>query len=283
MKIFQKKKEKKPDREPEVQVPVGDIDPFFREVDIEFLVHELKDPIAVIETGLRTLLERKEKFGPLSEKQERTLKRTLRNSRKARGMLNHLLEIGRSQSGCFDSSRFKPFDAAFRTLSDALETTVWGVFEKFCSIGDRDEASAFLDRCGIHLSIEPEVRNVEMVQDETKFCQIVGNLLKNALHHRKERVAIRMRHEGERLFVEITDDGPGIDPEHHQLIFQRYTRLKECRLMPRSGHGLGLAGARIMARRMGGDIFVESRRGKGTTFRLVLPMDDEESHKNTDQ
>ncbi|MGD2097594.1 MAG: hypothetical protein PVG35_08445, partial [Desulfobacterales bacterium] len=53
---------------------------FFRDIEIEFLVHELKDPIAIIETGLRTLLERQDKFGPLSERQQNTLKRTLRNS-----------------------------------------------------------------------------------------------------------------------------------------------------------------------------------------------------------
>ena len=39
---------------------------FFREIQIEFLLHELKDPIAIIETGARTLLEKKEKYGALS-------------------------------------------------------------------------------------------------------------------------------------------------------------------------------------------------------------------------
>ena len=74
---------------------------FFRDLEIEFLVHELKGPMAVIETGLRTLLERAEKYGPLTPRQEKILKRSLRNSRKARAMLNGLLEIGRAGSGCF--------------------------------------------------------------------------------------------------------------------------------------------------------------------------------------
>jgi signal transduction histidine kinase len=78
---------------------------FFREIEIEFLVHELKDPIAIIETGLRTLLERQDKFGTLSPRQENTLKRTLRNSKKARELLHNLLEIGRSESGCFIGER----------------------------------------------------------------------------------------------------------------------------------------------------------------------------------
>ena len=37
-------------------------DQFFREIEIQFLIHELKDPISIVETGLRTLLEKKEKF-----------------------------------------------------------------------------------------------------------------------------------------------------------------------------------------------------------------------------
>ena len=57
---------------------------FFRELEIEFLLHELKDPIAVIETGVRTLLEKREKFGSLTPRQEITLKRILRKSIKTK-------------------------------------------------------------------------------------------------------------------------------------------------------------------------------------------------------
>ena len=69
MKIFRKKKRPIPGREKRTQLPEDGSERFFREVDIEFLVHELKDPVAIIETGLRTLLERQEKYGPLTDKQ----------------------------------------------------------------------------------------------------------------------------------------------------------------------------------------------------------------------
>ncbi|MEA3437503.1 MAG: hypothetical protein U9R43_13620, partial [Thermodesulfobacteriota bacterium] len=59
---------------------------FFREIEVEFLIHELKDPVAIIETGVRTLLEKRDKFGTLSSRQEKTLKRILRNSNKTRAM-----------------------------------------------------------------------------------------------------------------------------------------------------------------------------------------------------
>jgi len=107
----------------ELQAAADAPDQFFRELEIQFLIHELKDPIAIIETGLRTLLERREKFGPLSPKQENTLKRTLRNTKKTRSMLNNLLEIGRSQSGCFICSHFRPAKSVFQTMKEALEIT----------------------------------------------------------------------------------------------------------------------------------------------------------------
>lgn len=250
----------------------GEHERFFREVEIEFLIHELKDPVAVIETGVRTILEKKEKFGPLTPRQEKILKRTLRNSNKARAMLNNLLEIGRSEAGCFFCCRFKPAASAYGVLLEVLDGLSEDVSEQFRALAEEKVVLEFLDRHGIFLSIAPALAQTELVQDETKFRQILGNLIKNALHFRKERVEIRMKLENDHVLVEVADDGPGIDPTHHQMVFERYKQVKECAISPRNGHGLGLAGALIMARRLGGDIELESTRGKGATFRLKLPI-----------
>ena len=56
--------------EQQVQKSTESPEQFFREIEIQFLIHELKDPIAIIETGLRTLLEKQNKFGALSSKQQ---------------------------------------------------------------------------------------------------------------------------------------------------------------------------------------------------------------------
>ena len=111
-----------------------------------------------------------------------------------------------------------------------------------------------------------------MFQDETKFRQIVGNLIKNALHHRKERIEIKMYRDDTHLMVDVADDGPGIAPEHHGTVFERYRQVDTCSLTPRRGHGLGLAGARIMARCLGGDIELQSQQGRGAKFILRLPL-----------
>jgi signal transduction histidine kinase len=252
----------------EVETPES----FFRDVEIEFLIHELKDPLAIIETGLRTLLERQDKYGQLEPRQEKTLKRTLRNSKKARQMLHNLLEIGRSESGCIFSCRFQPADSAYQALKDSIETVAGNVFEEFMNCDDEDDARACLSRAGILLNIDDHVINTEMFQDEVKFRQIIGNLIKNALHHRQKRVEVKVRIENDQLIADVVDDGPGIDPDHHELIFKRYAQVKECSIVPRRGHGLGLAGALILARTLGGDIKIESEPGKGATFRLNLPL-----------
>ena len=250
----------------------GDPEKFFKDIEIEFLIHELKDPISIIETGMRTLLEKQAKFGPLSPRQVRTLKRVLRNTQKARGMLYALLEIGRSESGCFDACAFKPGQAVFEVLLEALEMMAGHVYDQIDAYPDIPAQISFLKNNGIQLDIQPHVADYEMLQDETKFRQIAANLIKNALHHRHKTVAIRLDVLDDELVLEVIDDGPGVDPEDHEKVFRRYAQVKECALTPRNGHGLGLAGARIIARCLGGNIELLSQQGQGANFRLKIPV-----------
>jgi signal transduction histidine kinase len=246
---------------------------FFSELRVEFLVHELKDPIAVIETGIRALLEKTDKYGPITERQEKTLKRVLRSTRKTREMLYELLEVGRSEAGFCNCRRFSPVPVVREVLADVLDTLPGNIPEAFRSAWREEEAAAFLSGLGIRLSAAPETIGTEMEQDETKFRQIVGNLVKNGLYHRRQALEIRIEQgSSATLCVTVTDDGPGIDPKHHRMIFERYARVDECAVVDRKGHGLGLAGALALARCLGGEISIESKKGKGATFCLTLPL-----------
>lgn len=246
--------------------------PFFREVQIEFLIHEMKNPVSIIETGARTLLEKKEKCGPLSARQEKTLKRILRNVTKTRSMLNDLLEIGRSEAGCFVCCSFSPGKVCFEALMDTLEAAAGSAAEHIPRFREEKEAADFLVASGILLEFGAEIAELEMLQDEIKYRQIVGNLIKNALYHRNERIEIRIGLENDRLVVTVSDDGPGIEPKYHRMIFERYIQMGDEKALARKGHGIGLAGALICAKSMGGDIEVESEKGRGATFRLTLPI-----------
>jgi len=242
----------------------------YREIEIEFLIHELKDPVSVIETGARLLLENREKYGTLTQRQEKTLQRMLRSAKKARGMLHDILEIGRSKAGCFDSCRFMPVEAVYEVLIDSMETITGR------TISEHDRKQDGLVKCleehGIFLDIASGLIREEIEQDEVKFRQITGNLFKNALYYRSGRIEITMKKEADLLLLDVADDGPGIEPEHHQSIFKRYIKAGNDSGGSRKGHGIGLAGALVLAKCLGGDIAIESRKGKGATFKLKFPI-----------
>ena len=149
-------------------------DQFFRELEIQFLIHELKDPIAIIETGLRTLLEKRERFGPLSPKQETTLKRTLRNTKKTRSMLNNLLEIGRSQSGCFVCSHFQPAKSVFQIMKEALEIMTGPLAEEIGKYQAEQDAAELLSKMAFSLISHPRRQRPKCSRMRSNFVRSWG-------------------------------------------------------------------------------------------------------------
>ena len=245
---------------------------FFQELSVEFLIHELKDPIAVIETGAQTLLKKQDKFGSLSTRQEKIMNRIIRNARKAREMLYSLLEVGRSEAGSFACNQFKLLETTLNVLTNCLEVEHPSITDKIRQQPDMPQALSHLDIYGISLSVTPDLIQIDMHQDELKYRQIIGNLIKNALHFRREQINIKMDKNKDFLMIAVIDDGPGVEPEHCESIFKRYSQAKDCTMTPRQGHGLGLAGARIMARCLGGDIELTCNKTEGTKFQLTLPI-----------
>ena len=76
------------------------------------------------------------------------------------------------------------------------------------------------------------------------------------------------------LCVEVNDDGSGIPQDKLEAIFEPFVQVGRDFSSPQGGTGLGLAISRDLARRMGGDLLVSSRLGKGSTFTLVLRKDE---------
>jgi signal transduction histidine kinase len=101
--------------------------------------------------------------------------------------------------------------------------------------------------------------------DEERILRIGRALVENALKHTPPGTRVLLRAEGASLVV--TDDGPGIPPEHSRDVFERFYRVDGARA---SGSGLGLAIARELAEAMGGTLELESGE-RGTTFTLRLP------------
>ena len=115
--------------------------------------------------------------------------------------------------------------------------------------------------------------------DRDKLTLALHNLLGNALKYTPVggRVGVMVETQadpakGDVLLVHVSDNGIGIRPEEHELIFEQFYRAKDNRISSITGSGLGLALARQIARQHGGDITVSSELDKGSTFTLVVPL-----------
>jgi heavy metal sensor kinase len=99
------------------------------------------------------------------------------------------------------------------------------------------------------------------------------NLVHNAIRYSAEglMISLRVRRQEANAVVEVTDQGPGIAPEHQQKIFERFYRVDKARSRASGGAGLGLAIARWAIERQGGHVELESELGRGSLFRIVMP------------
>lgn len=245
---------------------------FFQEVNVEFLIHELKDPLSVIESNAQLLLNNKGAAQQRENRRRRSLQRIVRSTQKARELLAALLEVGRADSVCFNCQAFQADEVVRQSLLEAVESHAADLCEQIKSAGGIADQFSALASSGIRLEVHPSAAQHTVALDPMKFQQIVANLFKNAIAFRRRLVLIQLACKHDAVTLAVRDDGPGIAPEHHEKIFERYKQLNPWPGVARHGHGLGLAVARILARAMGGDITLESQLGHGALFRLTLPL-----------
>ena len=244
---------------------------FFREIQIELLVHDLDDPFTVIEAGMQSLLEKQDKFGSLTDPQERVLRRSLRAALRGRSMLSILLEVGRSEFGRLLLQPFHPINVLQAVVLESVE-----LIGLDFSYGSRDPDSESIDVVaalaeeGITINAPDELATLEIVQDAYFFGEIAANLIKNALRYRNQRLDIACYRAGATLVVEVADDGPGVPADKHDVIFELFAQAETA--ATRRGRGLGLAAARVLARRLGGDITLRSETRNGATFVFTVPL-----------
>lgn len=100
------------------------------------------------------------------------------------------------------------------------------------------------------------------------------NLVHNAIRYTPAggRISVTCSRRDREAVVEVCDNGEGIAPEHQANVFERFYRVDKTRSRSEGGAGLGLAIAKLAVERHGGRIELESAPGKGSTFRVLLPL-----------
>ncbi|WP_088006250.1 cell wall metabolism sensor histidine kinase WalK [Indiicoccus explosivorum] len=111
--------------------------------------------------------------------------------------------------------------------------------------------------------------------DTDKMTQVIDNIISNALKYSPEGGIVRfdVTIQNEDLIVRIADQGMGIPKENVERIFERFYRVDRARSRAMGGTGLGLAIAKEMIKFHGGNIWAESREGKGTSIFFTLPLE----------
>ncbi len=220
---------------------------------ISIATHELKTPINVI-GGYAELLETAV-YGSVSQKQQEVIASIREQTRVLTRLVNQLLDMSRLEAG---GLRVEVEGADLYALLEELRRSF--------------EPLARQKHVDLVFSTDPSTpRQVPL--DATRVReQLLGNLLSNALKFTPEGGRIRVRSWGEAdaALIEVRDTGVGIPPEKLPHIFDKFYQVgadARCK-----GAGLGLSIAREIAEAHGGHIEAESEPGRGTTFRITLPL-----------
>lgn len=241
-------------------------------IKIDLLIHDLKVPLAVLDAGLMALMSRQDKYGKITEKQERVLTRALRNTRIIQMLVNDALELGRSREGIVNVTNFVISDLIEDSLVEIFDLVDTSASENIRCCTGLKPLKEFLQGKGIVLLVEEGLWCEKLYLDQGKVTQILRNLLSNALKYRKKSVELGVEKKEECLIFTVMDDGEGIPVAHHKKIFEKYFQMDALDNLSVRGHGLGLAGVMVLVEDMGGKLSLDSDVGMGAKFVVEVPL-----------
>jgi two-component system sensor histidine kinase/response regulator len=220
---------------------------------MKMIVHDLKTPLTTV-LGTLEMLGTGD-FGAVTETQRRAIRDCEGKADELLALINDLLEIARLEEANLplEVSAVSP-----RTLVDEMMHE-WAM--RFQQEGARVTAE-----------VAPDAPRIEA--DLQLLKRVLANLLQNALTHSGHAVELRIavRREADGALFTVADNGPGIPPEYHELIFRKFERGKNPNVPRVRSSGLGLAFCRLVAEAHGGKIWVTSSEGRGSAFHLLLPL-----------
>jgi len=113
--------------------------------------------------------------------------------------------------------------------------------------------------------------------DTDKMTQVIDNILNNAIKYSPDggKITVTMKTTDDQMILSISDQGLGIPKEDLPKIFDRFYRVDKARSRAQGGTGLGLAIAKEIIKQHNGFIWAKSEYGKGSTFTIVLPYDND--------
>ncbi|MCB4756240.1 MAG: hypothetical protein LHV69_04295 [Elusimicrobia bacterium] len=226
---------------------------FFREQTMTGLTHELKSPLAAIESALDFLNEQR-KLKPSGLPPADYLEMIERNSSRLRQFVDDLLQVFRVENK----------GALLEIKPTNLGEICRQVVESYRPLAEKK---------GNRLLLEGRDQSFVVSCDAQKIEQVVSNLVSNAVKFtEKGMIRVKVEGEGDQAMVSVVDDGKGIPADEQPHVFERFYQGTAGR--GQKGTGVGLAIAKMWVDAHGGRLWVESDGpGKGSRFFFTLPLD----------
>ncbi|TRZ94951.1 HAMP domain-containing protein [bacterium] len=214
--------------------------------------HELRTPISSIKGYAETLLE-----GALEDKAnaKEFISIIYQDSNRLASLINDLLDLSKIESGKLKMS--------FAALDSVL------LIKKAVMVIDSQAKAK-----SIKLKIDISQNLPKIKADETRFSQVMINLLDNAIKYSSEggTTSIFAKVVENVLQIDISDTGIGISEEDLPRIFERFYRVDKARSRELGGTGLGLSIVKHIVSSHGGQVWVKSELGLGSTFSFTIPL-----------
>jgi len=214
--------------------------------------HELRTPLNSVINFTSFVVDGD--TGPITEEQHDLLTEVVSGSRHLLNLINDVLDMSKIEAGSLrlfieDNIDLTPILARLASTARSL------LADKPVSVTFDMPESLPLTR-----------------GDQQRILQIFLNIMSNACKFTDEgEIAVRARHDDDEIVVSISDTGPGIPEEEHDLIFEVFAQTKSG-IRQGGGTGLGMPIAKSLAEAHGGRLWFESAVGQGTTFYVALPV-----------
>ena len=221
---------------------------------MKMIVHDLKTPLTSVLATLEMLADGD--FGQVSIPQKAAIGDAETKSEDLLALIDDILEVARIEEANISLSLGPMAPGAL--IAELVHE--WG--HRFqqegttTSVSVADDAPVF-------------------VGDKNLIKRVFSNLFQNAVTHSSHPIHLELsaRRAGHGVLFTVSDNGPGIPPEYHEVLFRKFGQVEMPRTPRTRSSGLGLTFCKLVVERHGGRIWVKSAEGKGSSFYIELPSD----------